>query len=127
MGLPLREGLGTGAQILSLRLQLSQSLEVLALLSVRVFGLETELDLLLADERLQVLRDPLTEPVNSGLGMLPGRGIERAMCTTRLYHSGSLSALIYLDFFADQPLRGLMVPRRGGATSSNFRDLAIGG
>lgn len=64
--------LGTGTQVLLLRLQVGQRFEVLALRGFRVFALEAELDFLLADERLQVLRDPLTEPINSGLGMLPG-------------------------------------------------------
>src|SRR5215210_5598562 len=46
-------------------------------------------------------------------GCFQGRDIARAMCTTRVYHSGVAKHMNLLKLFADQPLRRLMVPRKG--------------
>jgi hypothetical protein len=72
MDRPLREGLGTGAQISPLRLQIRQSLEVLLLRCFGIFGPEAELDLSFANDRLEVVGDVLAKLVASSLGMLPG-------------------------------------------------------
>lgn len=103
----------TGAQVVPLRLQLDKSLEVFLLRLLRIFGLETELDFPLADKRLQMLRDPFAQPTNSGLGMLPGMRHRKGHVTHPCVPLEQLSALIYLDFVADQHLRVLLVPRRG--------------
>jgi hypothetical protein len=72
MGFPLGEGLGTSAQVLPLLFQVGESLEVLLLCPLRIFGLETELDFPLADNAAQVVGDASAKPINSSLGMLPG-------------------------------------------------------
>ena len=72
VGFPLRDGLGTGAQVLPLRLQFGQRLEVLALRHFGIFGPEAELDLSRASDGRKVVGDALAKPVNSGFEMLPG-------------------------------------------------------
>jgi hypothetical protein len=72
MSFPLRDGLGTGAQVLPLRLQIGQRLEMLALRRFGIFGPEAELDLSRAGDGRKVVGDALTKSVNSGFGMLPG-------------------------------------------------------
>jgi hypothetical protein len=70
---------------------------------------KAELPLALTKDRPEIIEDSLAEPVDSGLGMLPGTRHGKG----HVYHPGSLKALIYPIFFVHQTLRKGMVPRRG--------------
>jgi hypothetical protein len=79
----------------------------------RIVHPKASLLLVLPDEGTQLLRDPAAESGDAGLGVF-ARDVHRK---EHLYHPfiqpGSLKPMILLMFFADQPLKKGLVPRRG--------------
>ena len=87
MGFSFAERLRPGAQIGPAMFQLGERLRMNALGFGGIARGEAALFLALAEEGTQVVRNPLTEPINAGLGMLPGTGhceghVVPPLCTT---------------------------------------------